>query len=371
MSGRPRVLLSDRERRAWLRLIRTDAIGPVTFRSLVNHFGGALAALEAAPELALRGGRPIRLATEADADGALAALERIGARLVALGETDYPEALRPLDDAPPLLAIAGDAACLARPCCGVVGSRNASVAGQKFAAMVSARLGEAGYTVVSGLARGIDAAAHGAAVATGTAAVFAGALDPIYPPEHDELAARIVAGGGAIVSEMPMGHVPRARDFPRRNRIISGVSLAVVVIEAAERSGSLITARFAAEQGRVVFAVPGSPLDPRAGGSNRLIRDGAQIVTSVDDILDGLAPMVGQSPVPDAMREDGPPESGPADADPSDRDRVLSALGPTPVSVDEIIRFTGVRPAVVQLILLELALARRLERHPGGGVSLV
>ena len=224
----------------------------------------------------------------------------------------------------------------------IVGSRNASVAGRKFAAIVARGLGEAGYVVASGLARGIDGAAHETAISTGTVAVLAGGLDHIYPPEHADLAARIAANGGALISEMPIGHEPRGRDFPRRNRIISGVSLGVVVVEAAERSGSLITARRAADQGRLVFAAPGSPLDPRAAGSNRLIKDGAHIVTAPDDVIAEIEPML-------ARRREGPEEAGepadeplaPDDVSDDERDRVIAALGPTPVEIDEIIRFTA------------------------------
>ena len=373
MNRARRERLSDEQRRAWLRLIRTDTIGPVTFRALLNHFGSAVAALDAVPELARRGGRPIRLPSEADAERELAALAASGARLVALGEPDYPPALRATDDAPPLLSVRGDGDCLTRPAVGIVGSRNASIAGRKFAALLARRLGEAGYTVASGLARGIDAAAHEASLATGTAAVLAGGLDHIYPPENVGLAEAITAAGGVLLSEMPIGHVPRGRDFPRRNRIISGMALAVVVVEAAERSGSLITARRAADQGRLVFAVPGSPLDPRAAGTNRLIKEGAHIVTAVDDVLAELAPMAKRPPeTPEEIAEDERREpGGPGDADESDRARVIAALGPTPVAIDEVIRFTGVGAPVVHLVLLELALAGRLERHPGGLVSLV
>ena len=253
----------------------------------------------------------------------------------------------------------------------IVGSRNASIAGRKFSAQIARGLGEAGFAVASGLARGIDAAAHAAALATGTVAVFAGGLDRPYPPDNVELAERIVASGGAHVSEMPMGWEPRARDFPRRNRIISGLSLAVVVVEAAQRSGSLITARRAADQGRLVFAVPGSPLDPRAGGTNRLIKEGATIVTAVDDIIGEITPMMAREPgAPAPIVADREGDTA-IDAADGDRDRIVEALGQTPVEIDEIIRFTGLTPAVVHLVLLELDLAGRIERHAGGRVALV
>ncbi|MCB1485916.1 MAG: DNA-processing protein DprA [Bauldia sp.] len=347
--------------------------GPVTFRELINHFGSGLAAIAAVPELAERGGRRIRLCSVEDAERERDGLARIGARLVAMGEADYPPSLRHIADAPPLIAVRGDAAILSRPIVAIVGSRNASVAGRKFAAQIAAGLGQADYATASGLARGIDAAVHLASLDTGTIAVLAGGLDQLYPQENIELADRIVAAGGAHISEMPFGWVPRARDFPRRNRIISGIALGVVVVEAAYRSGSLITARRAADQGRLVFAVPGSPLDPRAAGSNRLIKDGATMVTGLDDILSELEPMLDRYPSGAPEIDEDTPEERPPPTEVADDERaaILAALGPTPVEVDEIIRFTGARPAAVHLVLLELALAGRLERHPGQRVSLV
>lgn len=366
------IRLDDDQRLAWLRLIRSENIGPVTFRDLINHFGSGLAAIAAVPDLAQRGGRRIRLCSVEDAERERDGLARMGARLVAMGESDYPPLLRHLPDAPPLITVRGDASCLTRPAVAIVGSRNASVAGRKFAAQIAAGLGQADYAVASGLARGIDAAAHAAAIDTGTIAVLAGGLDQLYPPENIDLAERIVAAGGTHVSEMPYGWSPRARDFPRRNRVISGLSLGVVVIEAAPRSGSLITARRAADQGRLVFAVPGSPLDPRAAGSNRLIKDGATMVTDLDDILSELGPMRDRPPAPIEIAEEAADdEPRPADVADDERAAILSALGPTPVEIDEIIRFTGGRPAVVHLVLLELALAGRLERHSGQRVSLI
>lgn len=364
------IRLSDDQRLAWLRLIRSENIGPVTFRELINHFGSGIAALAAAPELARRGGRSIRICSEDEARRELDALARLHGQFVAVGEPDYPVALRALPDAPPLLAVVGAVTALSRPMVGIVGSRNASVAGRKFAAILARGLGAAGHVVTSGLARGIDGAAHEAALPTGTVAVLAGGLDRIYPPEHADLAARIAAQAGALITEMPVGHEPRGRDFPRRNRIISGVSLAVVVVEAAERSGSLITARRAADQGRLVFAVPGSPLDPRAAGSNRLIKEGAHLVTSPDDVISEIDPMVGREGR-DQAEEPAEEPMAPDDVSDDERERVIDALGPTPVEIDEIIRFTGARPAVVHLVLLELALAGRLERHGGQRVSMV
>src|SRR6202047_4443525 len=269
--------LTDAQRIDWLRLIRSDRVGPHTFRSLLNHFGSAHAALERLPDLARRGGaaRPGRICSEADAHAELAASKDLGVSLVAPGEAGYPPRLAVLDDAPPLLGVRGALDVLMRPVIAMVGSRNASGAGLKFAGTLARDLGEAGFVIASGLARGIDQAAHRASIDSGTVAVLAGGRDKVSPPEHEDLLAAIIETGGAAISEMPLGHVPRARDFPRRNRLISGVALGVVVIEAAHRSGSLITARIAAEQGREVFAVPGSPLDPRAAGTNDLIHKGA------------------------------------------------------------------------------------------------
>jgi DNA processing protein len=361
--------MTRQQRLAWLRLIRSENVGPATFRELIGHFGDAEAALDALPELAKRGGRRIRIAGSDEAERELAAVETWGARVVALSEPEYPAALRDIDGAPPLITVRGAADCLAQPMVAIVGSRNASIAGRKFSAQIAHALGEAGFAVVSGLARGIDAAAHTAALTTHTIAVFAGGLDRPYPPDNVDLAERIVASGGAHVSEMPMGWEPRARDFPRRNRIISGLSLAVVVVEAAQRSGSLITARRAADQGRLVFAVPGSPLDPRAGGTNLLIKEGATIVTAVDDIIGEITPMMARepgAPVPIVADRDTA-----IDAADGDRDRIVEALGQAPVEIDEIVRFTGLTPAVVHLVLLELDLAGRIERIAGGRVALV
>jgi DNA processing protein len=271
--------LTDAERIDRLRLIRSDNVGPRTFRSLVRHFGSARAALERLPELARRGGasRSQRICSEADAHRELDASARLGVRLIAPEETGYPPRLAMLEDAPPLLGVRGNIDALMRPMIAIVGSRNASAAGLKFAAVLARDLSDAGFVVASGLARGIDQAAHRASIEGGTLAVLAGGHDKIYPPEHTDLLHALLASGGAI-SEMPLGHVARAHDFPRRNRLVSGASLGVVVVEAAMRSGSLTTARLAGEQGREVFAVPGSPLDPRAAGTNDLIKQGATLI---------------------------------------------------------------------------------------------
>jgi DNA processing protein len=325
--------------------------------------------LDRLPDLARRGGaaRPARIFSEEDARAEIAASDRIGVSLLAPGEAGYPPRLAALDDAPPLLAIRGALEALMRPMIAIVGSRNASGAGLKFAGAIARDLGEAGFVIASGLARGIDQAAHRASLASGTVAVLAGGHDRIYPPEHEDLLAQLLDAGGAAISEMPVGHVPRARDFPRRNRLISGTALGVVVVEAAHRSGSLITARIAAEQGREVFAVPGSPLDPRAAGTNDLIKQGATLTTGASDVIDAVEPIMGRSL---AVREpDDEPSASEPDA--SDRDRVIGLLGPSPVLLDDLIRMAATSPAIVRTVLLELELAGRLERLGGGLVSLI
>lgn len=344
--------------------------GPRTFRALVNHFGGAREALEALPDLARRGGaaRAIKICSRDEAERELEAAQDLGITFVASGEPDYPIRLQMIDDAPPLLAVRGTLAALSRPMIAVVGSRNASAAGMKFAERLARELGAAGYVIASGLARGIDAAAHRAALAGGTVAALAGGQDCIYPSEHEGLLEDMLANGCAV-SEMPLGWVPRGRDFPRRNRIISGLSVGVVVVEAARRSGSLITARLALEQGREVFAVPGSPLDPRAEGTNGLIKQGATLVSETNDVVSVIAPILGR-PLPIEEPEAiPPPEDEPPDADA--RARILSLLGPTPVSIDDLIRLSGASASIVRVTLLELELAGRLVRQAGGLVALI
>ena len=365
--------LSAGERFAWLRLIRSENVGPVTFFQLLERLGSAGAALAALPELARRGGRsrPITVCAAAAAEREMDGLAKLGAELIAWGEPAYPEPLAAIDDPPPLIAVRGHPHILRRATVAVVGARNASAAGRRFARDIAAALGRADFVVVSGLARGIDSAAHEGALATGTVAVMAGGVDVVYPKEHAELGARIVAEG-AVMAEEPLGTVPQARHFPRRNRLISGLSHGVLVVEAAPRSGSLITARLAAEQGREVFAVPGSPLDPRCRGTNDLIRRGATLTETAGDVtevLDGmLRPPIGErrrplfSPAPALVPGEQELEAA--------RREVTERLGPTPVTVDEIVRQCQLSPAVVSTTLLELELAGRLERHPGNQVSL-
>ncbi len=403
--------LDDEQRLDWLQLLRSEGIGPRTFRTLIGRYGTAAAVLQALPELGRRRGHPIRMASRAEAEREMAQAQRLGVRFVAPSEPDYPLTLRAIDTAPPLIGLRGNAALFARPMVSIVGSRNASAAGLKFTQRLARELGEAGFVVVSGLARGIDTSAHNASLATGTVAVLAGGHDRLYPAENASLLDEIVARG-VVVSEMPMGWEPRGRDFPRRNRIVSGLSLGVVVVEAARRSGSLITARFALEQGREVFAVPGSPLDLRAEGTNDLIREA--LCASAEDVVRGLAPLVAKPPSGDLGLMDATRER--ADQDPlwdeldldaldgeplrpegeivldmtadrpaagnyaasfnggetarDDMGRVVGLLGATPVSVDDLVRASGLSIRSVQLVLFELELAGKLVRHGGNAVSL-
>ncbi|MEX1206637.1 MAG: DNA-processing protein DprA [Dongiaceae bacterium] len=369
-----RRTLTDAERLDWLRLSRSENVGPVTFRQLLGRFGSAGAALAALPELARRGGlrKSLTLCPQAAAAREVAALAALGARLVAGIEPDYPEALAALDDAPPLLAVLGDPGVFRRPAVAVVGARNASANGMRLAETLARELGAAGFVVVSGLARGIDGAAHRGSLDSGTVAVLAGGIDVVYPPENEALH-RAIAGRGALIAEQPQGTQPQARHFPYRNRLISGLALGVVVVEAALRSGSLITARLALEQGREVFAVPGSPLDPRSRGANDLLRQGAVLVETAADVLAALEgmtrPSLTEPPAPDFA------PAGPAATDDPElgeaRERIESLLGPTPVAVDELLRRCQVSAPVVGTVLLELELAGRLERHPGHRVSLL
>ncbi|HEY7300132.1 MAG TPA: DNA-processing protein DprA [Xanthobacteraceae bacterium] len=366
------VRLSDEERIAWLRLIRSENVGPRTFRALVAHYGSADAALAALPALARRGGATglARICPADDAKREIDTANSLGVSFIALGEPGYPTRLSMIEDAPPIIAVRGKTEALARDMVAIVGGRNASAAGVRFAEQLARDLGAAGFAIASGLARGIDAAAHRASVKTGTVAVLAGGHQHIYPPEHVPLVDAILFEGAAI-SERPLGWEPRARDFPRRNRLISGLSLGVVVVEAARRSGSLITARLALEQGREVFAVPGSPLDPRCEGSNGLIKQGAAVVTEAADVLTILGPILGQSGPVSAREPDEIPVSRPiSDPGAEERTRITQLLGPTPVAMDDLVRLSGSSPTMVRTVLLELEIAGRLERHGGSLVSL-
>lgn len=368
MTDRP---LSNRERRDWLRLARAQNVGPVTFAQLLARFGSASAALEQVPRLVRRGGGDAaKLPSDADADSEIEALAKLGGRLIASTEPDYPRGLAALEAPPPIIAALGHEALLGREMIAIVGARNASALGRKLASRLAADLGAAGLVVVSGMARGIDTAAHEGALASGTCAVVAGGIDIVYPPENALLYERIKAQG-VIVSEMPFGQPPQARHFPRRNRIISALARGVVVVEAAEGSGSLITANYALEQNREVFAVPGSPLDPRAKGANRLLRQGAVLTETADDVLSILKPILGGTfQEPARGLGDGPTAVEPTDAEASRiRAAIEEALGPAPVAVDELIRLVGAPAPAVLTVVLELELAGRLGRHPGNRVS--
>lgn len=364
-------MLTPAQRLAWLRLIRTENVGPQTFRQLVNRTGSAEAALEALPALAKRLGTASRMPSDAEAEDEIAGVEKIGGRFVASSEIGYPPLLRFIAGAPPLVAVIGGQRLDLERTVGIVGARNASSAGQKMTGMLARDLGDAGYTVVSGLARGIDAAAHRASLASGTVAVLAGGLDHIYPEENIPLAHEIVANNGMLLTEMPLGWEPRARDFPRRNRLVSGLSRGVVVVEAAKRSGSLITARLALEQNRDVFAVPGSPLDPRAEGGNSLIQQGAKLVLSANDIIETLHSF---DPTRTPLLEpDWEADSLPIDEPfPGDDDRalLLTALSYTPVAIDDLVRATGLSVSAVQMLVLALDLEGRLEWSSGQLVAL-
>jgi DNA processing protein len=370
---------------------------------LLNSYGGAAAALRALPELARRGGRTLRIAPAEEIEKELTAARKIGARFIALGEADYPPLLREIDSAPPMISTLGDVALLKTPAVAIVGSRNASGVGLVFTERLARGIGAAGYPIVSGLARGVDMRAHAASLETGAVAVLAGGLSRPYPLEAIPLLAEIVERG-VVLSEMPIEWEPRGRDFPRRNRLVSGLALGTVIVEAARGSGSLITARFAAEQGRIVFAVPGSPLDPRAEGSNDLLRNGATMCTKPEDVLVELEPMR-EGRLPFALREPPADRSEPlwgeldlfgvdsaatpranlatqfdeSGAPPLDaasdgetaRQRILALLGPSPIAIDDLARAAGASVREVRTVLLELELAGRLEDAGGGLVALL
>lgn len=368
------MAISKEEKLARLRLIRTPQVGPVTFAHLIGQFGNAVSALENLGEISLRGGRakPLTAASRAKIEDEIASTEKLGATFLFAGEADYPKLLTTVDPVPPVLIARGHKHLLNKHAVGIVGARNASVNGRKMAGILAEGLGEAGYVVASGMARGIDTAAHQASLTAGTIAVLAGGVDSIYPPENEDLYHQIVEQG-VIIAEMPPGHTARAKDFPRRNRLISGLSLGVIVVEAALRSGSLITARLAGEQSRDVFAVPGSPLDPRCQGCNQLIKESAILTQTVDDVIDVLA----QSQLPHFDEPDryrAPPIAAPTQTPLEVREEwrhlLLELLGPSPCEIDDLIRASDLAPGVVMAILLELDLAERLDRLPGGKVAL-
>ncbi len=357
----------DQARFDAIRLARSPRIGAVTYRQLVTRFGNATDALKALPDLARRGGRTADVADERSVAAEVEATERLGARWLIWGDANYPALLAETEDAPPVMTYRGDIALGYRPCVAMVGARNASAAACRFARGLARDLAGEGLIIVSGLARGIDTAAHHGAE-TCTIAVIAGGIDSTYPPENAALQERI-ADTALLIAEQPPGTEPRARYFPHRNRIIAGLSQATIVVEAAPKSGSLITARLAGEYGREVLAVPGSPLDPRAQGCNLLIREGATLIQSATDVMEALGPIDPRAAgVREAVAALPPRASLPDQAsEPAD---IAALLGPVPVPVDEIIRLSGHASAAVQMALLELELAGRLERHAGGKVSL-
>lgn len=391
MEKRKGIKLTDTQRLHWLQLIRSENVGAVTFVNLIEYYGSAADALAALPQLSKKGGKgkPIRIASQQDAEREIELAEKMGIRFVGVGEPDYPPYLRAMETPPPLISIKGNSDKFFSPSVGIVGSRNASATGKKLTTVFSKQLGEMGFSIISGLARGIDTAAHFASLETGTIAVMAGGIDHIYPPENTELYKRILDKGGAIISEMPIGAQPRAQDFPRRNRLIAGLSLGVLVSEAANRSGSLITARLAAEIGRIVFAIPGSPLDPRAQGTNNLIKDGALLVTRPEDISETLTPLTLLTQKPQLSLFERPDdgemtesfntqtnsiahnlEKTEIDTNDTERDAVVNALSTSPIDLETLSLCSGVAIDKIYLILVELDLAGKLIRHSGGSVSL-
>jgi len=359
---------------ARIRLLRSPNVGPVSFRQLLARFGTASAALETLPDLATRGGAAYRLASEPRVAAEIAAVRQLGARFLFHDSADYPPLLRQAEGAPPILIARGDAALAARPAVAVVGARNASAAAVHLARQFGGALAEAGYAVVSGLARGIDGAAHQAALVRqarggGTIGVIASGIDVAYPPEHAALQEQ-VASEGLLLAEQPCGTEPLARHFPARNRIIAGIAAGTLVVEAAWKSGSLITARLAGEMGREVMAVPGSPLDQRSHGCNQLIRDGAVLCQRPEDVIELLEGFTGQPR--STFREPAAPfapatEGSMPDESPAE---IAALLTTAPVAVDELVRQSGASPSAVHLALLELELAGRLTRHAAGRVSL-
>lgn len=361
--------MTPAERLARLRLIRTPRVGPVSWHQLMGRFGSGEAALDALPDLALRGGGgALRIASADIAQREIERVAELGARHVFSDEDDYSPLLREVEGAPPVIVVRGHTAMLQRPCVAIVGARNASAIANRFARQMAADLAARGVTVVSGLARGVDTAAHVGALGGATAAVIASGIDIAFPPENAELQKKI-ASDQLLIAEQPPGTEPLARHFPARNRIIAGLAQGTIVIEAAPKSGSLITARRAGDYGREVMAVPGSPLDPRAQGCNQLIREGATLIQNVEDVLEALGPI--DTRMVRKQRPSASENVAIVDTGDTDRDAVAGLLGPTPVAVDEIVRQSGRSTAAVHLVLLELELAGRVARHAGARVSLM
>ncbi len=350
----------------WLRLIRSEKVGPVTFWELINRYGTAKEALDALAQGIRQGNHKYRLASEEETIKELEAHRKKGIQLLAAFEPTFPQMLRPLPDCPPVLSAYGKTDILNRLTLGIVGARNASLNGRNFAEKLAKELSQAGWVIASGLARGIDAYAHQGSLASGTIAVIAGGADVIYPPEHDKLYHEI-AKSGAVISEMPLTLFPGATHFPRRNRLISGLSRGVIVIEAAFKSGSLITARYTLEQGRELFAVPGSPLDPRCKGTNNLLRQGAHLIESAADVL-----AIFQGPCISSLKEDAAAPYAPAPAidwETLERD-VFEDLSPTPIALEAIIQRHAVPAQTILTLMLEWEFQGRIQRHPGNMVSL-
>jgi len=368
----------DAEHLARIRLLRSDRIGPISFAQLMTRFGTAIAAIEALPDLVQRsGGRAMRIATVAQVTAEVARVDAAGARYLFADDDEYPALLGHIDNAPPVLTVRGELALLGRPAIAIVGARNASAAACRFARQIAGELAEAGYLVVSGLARGIDTAAHEGAMriaGTGlasTAGVIASGIDISYPPENRSLQAEM-GERALVIAEQPPGTEPLARHFPYRNRIIAGMGLGTLVVEAAPKSGSLITARLAAEAGRDVMAIPGSPLDSRSRGCNELIRGGATLVQSVGDIIEMIEPFAGLAVQRvSAPGNDNPPPRALAEPDDQMRATLIGLLSPSPVGIDELVRQSGLDSGAVQMILLDLELAGLIERHAAAKVSLI
>ncbi|MBL4614354.1 MAG: DNA-protecting protein DprA [Magnetovibrio sp.] len=367
------MLPPQNDRLDWLRLFRSRNVGPITFYKLLERFGTAAASLDALPSMAKRGGaRTFKAFPKAEAEAEIEALEKLGGRFVIRSDEYYPRLLAQVEDAPPVLSVLGHPHLLSKRTIAIVGARNASLNGKNFARRIAADLGAAGLLIASGMARGLDAAAHQGAMETGTVAVMGGGVDVIYPHENEPLYHELCERG-AILSEVPLATKPQARHFPKRNRIISCMARGTVVVEASLKSGSLITARMALEQGREVFAVPGSPSDPRAMGCNKMIKDGANLTQNAEDVLDVLRPIL-SSPLSEPKPLDFKQKSLPF-PDENELNKahteIQEMLSPAPVTVDELVRNCQFSPATVSLVLLELELAGRLERHPGNRVSLI
>lgn len=353
---------------SWLQLARCENVGPITFHQLLDHYGTPEEALKVLPQLAVQGGlkRSLRLTSRAEIEKELTSLAKFGAQFITFNSPSYPPLLRHIDSAPPLLAVKGKIELLQKPLFAVVGARNASAMGKKMARSFAEKLGEEGWGIVSGLARGIDGAAHQGSLKTGTIAVLAGGIDQIYPPENEVLYQQI-AEEGVLVAESPFGVQPQSTLFPRRNRIISGLSRALLIAEAALKSGSLITARNALEQGREVFAIPGHPLDPRSRGCNHLIKNGAILVETVEDILGEISPNVSLEFKEETTQIKSP--SSPHSLQKS-RQIVNENLSVVPISIDELVRECQLSPSDLWIVLLEMEIAGRIERLPGGKVAL-